>query len=98
MYGRDAKSRLIESGNWREPIDVRTHRYVREDIACGLAFLVSVARYAGVPAPVAGGLLALASAMLTEDLAASGGRTLEALGLAALSRAQLSALLETGFA
>jgi opine dehydrogenase len=98
MYGRDAKTRLVESGNWREAIDVRTHRYVREDIAYGLAFLVSVARYAGVAAPVATGLLAVASAMLGEDLAASGARTLEALDLAALSRAQLTALLDDGFA
>ena len=57
MYGRDAKARLVESGDWREAIDLRTHRYVREDIACGLAFLVSVAHYAGVAAPVAAGLL-----------------------------------------
>ena len=97
MYGHDAKSRLVESGNWREPIDVRTHRYVREDIACGLAFLVSVARYTGVAAPVANGLLAIASAMLGEDLAASGARTLEALELAGTSRTQLTALLEDGF-
>ena len=35
-----------------------THRYMREDVAYGLAFLVSVARWAGVAAPVARGLLA----------------------------------------
>ena len=96
MYGRDAKTKLVESGDWREPIDVYTHRYVREDIACGLAFLVSVARYAQVETPIAGGILELASAMLGEDLAASGGRTLEALGLAGLTRPQLAALLENG--
>jgi opine dehydrogenase len=97
MYGRDAKTRLVESGDWREPIDVHAHRYVREDIACGLAFLISVARYAGVGTPVADGLLALASAMLDEDLAQSGGRTLEALELATLSRARLAELLQNGF-
>ena len=97
MYGRDAKTRLIESGDWREPIDVHTHRYVREDIAYGLAFLISVARYAGVATPVADGLLALSSAMLGEDLAGSGGRTLAALGLASLDRVHLAALLEEGF-
>jgi opine dehydrogenase len=96
MYGRDAKSRLVESGNWRERIDVRTHRYVREDIAFGLAFLISAGRYTNVPTPVASGLLALASAMLGEDLAASGGRTFEALGLAHLRRSALTALLERG--
>jgi opine dehydrogenase len=98
MYGRDAKTKLVESGDWRESIDVYTHRYVREDIACGLAFLISVARYAGVETPVADGIFALASAMLGEDLAASGGRTLEALGLAELPRADLTALLQNGFA
>jgi opine dehydrogenase len=96
MYGRDAKTKLIESGDWREAIDVYTHRYVREDIACGLAFLISVARYAGVATPVADGLLALASAMLTEDLAATGGRTFGALGLATLGRTELAALLDDG--
>jgi opine dehydrogenase len=98
MYGRDAKTRLVESGDWREPIDVHTHRYIREDIAYGLAFLISVARYAGVATPVADGLLAMSSAMLGEDLARSGGRTLEALDLATLAREQLRALLQDGFA
>jgi opine dehydrogenase len=98
MYGRDAKTRLVESGNWRERIDIRTHRYVREDIALGLAFLISAARYAGVATPVASGLLALASAMLSEDLAAGGGRTFEALGLAGTSRAELASMLEAGVA
>jgi opine dehydrogenase len=96
MYGRDAKTRLIQSGNWREPIDIRTHRYVREDIAIGLTFLISVARYAGVATPVAGGLLALANAMLGEDLAAEGARTFEALGLAHMARADLASMLEAG--
>jgi opine dehydrogenase len=96
MYGRDAKTRLVESGDWREPIDVYTHRYVREDIACGLAFLISVAHYAGVATPIADGILALASSMLGDDLAANGGRTLEALGLAGLSPTLLAALLENG--
>ncbi len=97
MYGRDAKTKLVESGDWREPIDVYTHRYVREDIACGLAFLISVARYAGIGTPVADGIFELASTMLGENLAASGGRTLEALGIAHLTHTELTALLENGF-
>lgn len=95
MYG-DAHDRLTESGDWREKIDLRTHRYMREDIAFGLAFLVSVARWAAVPAPVAGGLLAVASAALGEDLYARSPRTLDALGLAALRREALSRLLAEG--
>jgi hypothetical protein len=36
--------------------------------------------------------------MLGENLAASGGRTLAALGLAKLTRTELATLLENGFA
>lgn len=97
MYG-DAHDRLVESGDWRERIDLRTHRYMREDVAFGLAFLVSVARRAGVAAPVASGLLAIASAALGEDLYARSPRTLEALGLDKLERAQLQRLLAEGLA
>jgi opine dehydrogenase len=97
MYG-DAHDRLTESGDWREHIDLRTHRYMREDVAYGLAFLVSVARWAGVAAPVADGLLAIASAALGEDLYAGSPRTLEALGIARLDRDGLRRLLQDGFA
>jgi opine dehydrogenase len=97
MYG-DAHDRLTESGDWREHIDLRTHRYMREDVAYGLAFLVSVARWCGVAAPVASGLLAIASAALGEDLYADSPRTLEALGLAGLRRDAMSRLLREGVA
>ncbi len=96
MYG-DAHDRLVESGDWRETIDFATHRYMREDIAYGLAFLVSVGRWAGVPTPVAAGLLAMASAIVGEDLA-RGPRTLASLGLATLDRAAMTRLLTTGSA
>ncbi len=92
MYG-DAHRKLVKSGDWREKIDLRTHRYMTEDVVLGLAFLVSVARWAGAPAPVAAGLLAIAGAILGRDLE-RGERTLEALGLADLSRAQLTKRLE----
>lgn len=95
MYGNAAHEKLVDSGDWREPLDLMTHRYMREDVACGLAFLVSVARWAGVPAPVASGLLSIASALVGEDLGGA-GRTLETLGLADLSRADLTALLNRG--
>jgi opine dehydrogenase len=97
MYG-DAHDRLTESGDWREHIDLGTHRYMREDVAYGLAFLVSVARWCGVAAPVASGLLAIASAALGEDLYADSPRTLEALGLAGLKRDAMSRLLREGAA
>lgn len=94
MYG-DAHKRLVESGDWREHIDLRSHRYMVEDTALGLAFLVSVARWAGCDAPVASGLLAIAGAILGRDLR-RGPRTLDALGLASLSRSEFKQLLEQG--
>lgn len=94
MYG-DAHDRLTESGDWREHIDLKTHRYMREDVQYGLALLVSVADWAGVPAPVATGLLALGAAVVGEDFR-HGPRTLESLGLARLSRADMTRLLQEG--
>lgn len=96
MYG-DAHNRLVDSGDWREHIVLTQHRYMTEDIHYGLAFLVSVADWAGVPVPVASGLLALASAICGRDLRA-GSRTLEAMGLAALDRAGMRRLLHAGSA
>jgi len=92
MYG-DAHRKLVNSGDWREKIDLHTHRYMTEDVALGLAFLVSVARWAKLAAPLAEGLLAIGGAILGRDLA-RGERTLEALGLAHCSRAELFALLD----
>jgi len=96
MYG-DAHKKLTDSGDWRESIDLHTHRYMLEDTAMGLAFLASTARYVQVDAPVAHGLLALAGAVLGRDLR-KGPRTLDALDLATLSRTQLRSLLRTGAA
>ena len=94
MYG-DAHRALVKSGDWREHIDLHTHRYVVEDGEIGLAFLASVARWAGVDAPLAEGLLAVLGAILGRDLR-RGARTLEALGLAALDRAALQRRLHDG--
>jgi opine dehydrogenase len=94
MYG-DAHKRLTDSGDWREHIDLHAHRYMTEDTVLGLAFLASCARWAGVEAPVAHGLLAVAGAILGRDLR-HGPRTLEALGLATLSHAALRARLHEG--
>jgi len=95
MYGRRVHVKLTDSGDWRERIVLTEHRYMLEDVALGLAFLVSVSEWAGVPCPVARGLLALGSAVLGRDLR-SGERTLEALGLAGLSRKAMRRLLEEG--
>jgi len=94
MYG-DAHKKLVDSGDWREHIDLHTHRYVTEDTELGLAFLASVARWCGVDAPIAQGLLAVTGGFLGRDLR-QGPRTLEALGLAGLDRAALQQRLHDG--
>lgn len=95
MYGRSAHEKLTDSGDWREDIDLQEHRYMLEDTRLGLSFLVSVGRWAGVPTPVAAGLLSIASAVVGRDLY-SEGRTLERLGLAELSRTAMDTLMYEG--
>jgi opine dehydrogenase len=97
MYGNLAHDRLVSSGDWRERLVLTEHRYMREDVAYGLALLVSTAEWAGVAAPVASGLLALGSAVCGEDFRAT-GRTLERLGLPRLDRGAKRALLAEGLA
>jgi opine dehydrogenase len=94
MYG-DAHRKLTDSGDWRERIDLHTHRYMTEDTVLGLAFLASVARWSGVDAPLANGLLAVAGGILGRDLR-HGPRTLEALGLVSLERTDLQRRLAEG--
>jgi len=95
MYGRAAHEKLTDSGDWREDIDLKSHRYMLEDTRLGLSLIVSVGRWAGVPTPVAEGLLNIAAAVAERDLYRE-GRTLENLGLADLSREEMQALLENG--
>ncbi|MDA1100799.1 MAG: NAD/NADP octopine/nopaline dehydrogenase family protein [Proteobacteria bacterium] len=95
MYGNAAHEKLTDSGDWREHIDLTSHRYLREDVAMGLALLVSIADWAGVACPVAKGLLAMGSVICGEDFR-HGPRTWEAMGLAELNRAELRALLQEG--
>ena len=92
MYGRRVHKKLTDSKDWHEHIVLTGHRYMLEDVAHGLAFLVSVCEWAGVACPVARGLLALASAVVGRDLRAQ-GRTLENLELAKLSRDEMTRLL-----
>jgi len=93
MYGRKVHQKLTDSNDWRERIVLTEHRYMREDVEHGLAFLVSVCEWAGVPCPVARGLLALGSAVVGKELRRD-GRTLEKLGLATFSKEQLKAKLQ----
>lgn len=94
MYG-DAHKKLVKSGDWREHIDLQTHRYITEDTELGLAFLASVARWSGVDAPIANGLLAVVGGFRGRDLR-TGPRTLEGLGLHTLSREALQQMLQEG--
>lgn len=97
MYGNLAHEKLVDSGDWREPLNLRSHRYMTEDIGIGLALLVSVGDWVGVDCPVASGLLALGSAVTGNNYRRE-GRTLENLGLAEFTREQLAALLREGCA
>lgn len=63
MYGSEAKRRLAESRLWAEPIHPR-HRYVTEDVVCGLVLTASWGRLAHQPLPVSEALLALAAPSL----------------------------------
>lgn len=94
MYG-DAHKQLQKSGDWREHIDLHSHRYITEDTELGLAFLASVARWAKVDAPITQGLLAIVGGFLGRDLR-RGERTLEAMSLADLTPAQLQQRLHEG--
>lgn len=94
MYG-DAHQALVDSGDWREHIDLLTHRYMQEDTLTGLALLVSIAEWAGVEVPIARGLTAMASAIVGAG-EGTFPRTMETLGLAGLDQTQLTAFLQTG--
>jgi len=95
MYGNAAHEKLTDSGDWREDLVLTKHRYMREDIETGLALLVSIADWVGVPAPTATGLLALGSAVCKADFRAT-GRTMETLGIANKSVFTLQSILRDG--
>ncbi len=94
FYGVITRERMERQSVWRETIDFR-HRYVVEDVGCGLALWSSLGRRLGVPTPLADAFLALAAAVNGEDYRTT-GRTLENLGLAGLSDEQLRERLRTG--
>src|SRR5262245_6641321 len=71
------------------------HKYVIEDVPCGLVAMSALGRAAGVATPVIDGLIALASAMLRRDFRTE-GRNLERLGLSGKAPAEIRAVAETG--
>jgi len=95
MYGRAAHEQVVDSADWCEPLDLVHHRYVREDVFCGLALLASIGDWLGMRLAVAHGLLSVAGAFAGPEPDA---RTLGRLGLSQLSRDELRHLLEEGLA
>jgi opine dehydrogenase len=96
MYGRGSHDRLTDSGDWRERLVLREHRYMREDLKLGLSFLVSVAELADVATPLARSFLTIGGTICGEDFLKT-GRTLESLGFGGFDRPRLQALLRKGF-
>jgi opine dehydrogenase len=96
LYGEGAKAKLVASGLWSEILTFE-HRYVTEDAALGLALFESAARAAGVATPATSGLLLLFGVLLGRELSGR-GRALEGLGLGDLSRREIRALLDEGWA
>ncbi len=95
MYGNSSHEMLTNSGDWREKIDLVHHRYMLEDVALGLSFLVSIAAWVGIELPIARGLLALGSSVVGEDFLVT-GRSLASLGLDKLTRNEMADLLQNG--
>ena len=94
FYGVISRSRMEQQSVWREKIDF-DHRYVAEDVGCGLALWSSLGRRLGVPTPLADVFLTLAGTVNDVDYRAS-GRSLENLGLAELSVDALKERLQRG--
>lgn len=95
MYGRGAHDTLTDSGDWREHIVLTEHRYMFEDTRIGLSFFASVGRLAGVETPLVNAFLAIGGAINNQNFYSS-GRTLESLGLGALSKQELQTLMQEG--
>jgi opine dehydrogenase len=71
------------------------HKYVTEDVPCGLVAMAALGDAVGVATPVIDGLIALSGAMLGRDFT-SEGRTLNTLGLTGKNAAQITAIFELG--
>jgi len=96
MYGNSSHEKLTDSGDWREDIDLLTHRYMREDVALGLVFYATLGKWAGIKMPVSAGLVAIASAIVGEDLL-QGPRAWNTLGLDDLTRDAVKRNLAEGW-
>lgn len=93
MYPPDAHDRLVASGLWREALDLE-HRYLWEDVLCGLVLNASLGRLAGHPMPQSEAILQLLGVALDID-PWSKGRTAASLGITDVHVARHKA--KTGF-
>jgi opine dehydrogenase len=71
------------------------HKYVTEDVPCGLVAMSALGGAAGVATPVIDGLIALSSAMLGRDFMME-GRNLQRLGLEGKNVEQIARIFERG--
>jgi opine dehydrogenase len=94
FYGVISRERMETHSVWREKLDFG-HRYVAEDVGCGLALWSSLGRKLGVETPLTDAFLLLAKVVTGEDHARI-GRTLENLGLADVPVETLREWLRTG--
>jgi opine dehydrogenase len=79
FYGPGAFSRVQTRSVWREKIGL-DHRYVAEDVGCGLALWASLGRALAVSTPLTDAFLHQYGALTGVDWYAT-GRTLDSLGL-----------------
>jgi opine dehydrogenase len=70
--------------------------YVAEDVPCGLVPIAEIGRAVGVPTPAIDALIRLAGILAADDFAAS-ARTLERMGLAGKTAAEIVRILDEGF-
>jgi len=89
MYPPDAHDRLVASGLWRESLDLE-HRYLWEDVLCGLVLNASLGRLADHPMPQSEAILQLLGVALDID-PWSQGRTAASLGITDVDDARLRA-------
>eukprot|EP00425_Heterocapsa_triquetra_P022500 CAMPEP_0195155276 /NCGR_PEP_ID=MMETSP0448-20130528/184076_1 /TAXON_ID=66468 /ORGANISM="Heterocapsa triquestra, Strain CCMP 448" /LENGTH=392 /DNA_ID=CAMNT_0040194061 /DNA_START=107 /DNA_END=1285 /DNA_ORIENTATION=+ len=88
-------------GTFKSPstdCDLAKHRYLQEDIGCGLVFHVSLARVLGVPVPVSEAIIRIGTVVSGDDFIAKQAKTVATLGLDGLDAAGISSFLQTGHA
>jgi opine dehydrogenase len=72
------------------------HKYIAEDVPVGLMPMRALGEAVGVPTPAIDAVIRLAQILAGSDFAAD-ARTLDRMGLAGISAAQIRQVVETGF-